>query len=54
MVLVVIVTAALMVVVILSSNLFNCMFCGGIYSVGSGSGVNSGCDCSSLAHHFRH
>ena len=51
---VLIVTAALRVVVVISSDLFNCMFCGSICGVGSGSGVNSGCGGSSLAHQFNH
>ena len=35
------VTAAARVVVVISSNLFECMFCGGIFGVGSGRGFNS-------------
>ena len=49
---VVIVTAALRVVVVISNNLFNCIFCGGISCISSCSGVNWGCGCSSFAHHF--
>ena len=47
------VTAAARVVVVISSNLFECVFCGGISGVGSGRGFNS-CGGSSLAHHFHH
>ena len=32
---VVMVTAAVWVVVVVSTNLFNCIFCGGIHSIGS-------------------
>ena len=46
--------AAVRVVVVFSSNELNCMFCFGIFGVYSGSGVNSGCDGCSLAHHFPH
>ena len=46
----VIVTAVVSVVVLICSNIINCIFCGGICKVVSGSGVNSGCGGSSLAH----
>ena len=48
---VVIVTAVVGVVVLMSKKIFNCIFCGDICSVVSGSGVNSCCGSSSLAHH---
>ena len=48
---VVMVTAAVTVVII-SKNLFNCIFCGGIRSSGSCSGVNRGCGGSSITHYF--
>ena len=51
---VLIVTAAVRVVVVISSDLFNCMFCGSICSFGSRSGVSSSCGGSSLAHQFKH
>ena len=47
-------TAAVRVVVVISSDLFNCMFCGSICSFGSRSGVSSSCGGSSLAHQFNH
>ena len=47
-------TAAASVVVVISTNLFNCMFCVGICGVGSGSGANSGYGGSFLAHHLKH
>ena len=50
----VMVMAAVRGVAVISSKLFNCMFCGSICGVGSGSGVNSCCGGSSLAHHFHH
>ena len=49
---VVMVTAAVRVVVVISTNLFNCIFLGGIHGIGSCSGVNRGCCGSSIAHHF--
>ena len=49
---VVMVTAAVRVVVVISNNLFNCIFSGGICSIGSCSGVNRGCGGSSIAHYF--
>ena len=45
------VTAALSVVVVMSTNLFNCIFCIGICGVGSG--AYSSYSGSSLAHHFK-
>ena len=46
------VTAAASVIVVLSTNLFNCIFCIGICGVGSGD--NSSYGGSSLAHHLKH
>ena len=46
--------AAVRVVVVISSDLFNCMFCGSICSFGSRSGVSSSCGGSSLTHQFKH
>ena len=51
---VVMVTAAVKVVAVISSKLFNYIYCGSICSVGSGSDVNSCFGGSSLAHHFYH
>ena len=48
------VTAAVRVVVVISSDLFDCMFCGSICGFVSCSGVGSGCGGSSLAHQFNH
>ena len=53
-VVVLMVMAAVRVVVVISSDLFNCMFCGSICSFGSRSGVSSSCGGSSLAHQFNH
>ena len=39
---------------VISTNLFNCMFCIGICGVGSDSGANSSYCGSSLAHHHHH
>ena len=47
-------TAAASVVVVISTNLFNCMFCIGICGVGSGSYASSGYGGSFLAHHLKH
>ena len=47
-------TAAASVVVVISTNLFNCMYCIGICGVGSGGGANSGYGGSSLDHHLKH
>ena len=48
------VTAAVRVVVVISSDLFNWLFCGSPCSFGSCSGVSSSCGGSSLAHQFNH
>ena len=47
-------TAAASVIVVISTNLFNFMFCIGIRGVGSGSGANSGYSGFFLAHHLKH
>ena len=49
---VVMVMAAVRGVVVISTNLFNCIFCGGIHCIGSCSGVNSVCCGSSITHPF--
>ena len=46
------VMAGVRVVVVISTNLFNCIFCVGIHCIGSCSRVNSVCCVSSIAHHF--
>ena len=46
---VVMVTAAVRVLVVISSNLFKCMFCGGICGIISDNDDNSGCAGSSFA-----
>ena len=52
-VVVVIVMTVVRVVVVISSILSNCLFCGFICGVGSGSGVNSSC-CGSSFDHLLH
>ena len=48
------VTAAVRLVVVISSDLFNCTFCGSICSFGSLNGVSSSYAGSSFAHQFNH
>ena len=48
---VVMVAAGLWVAVVIRSKLSICMFGGGIYGVGRGSGVNSGCGDYTLSYH---
>ena len=45
-------TSAVRGVVVISINLFNFIFVGGIHCIGSCSGVNSVCCGSAIAHHF--
>ena len=52
--LVVMLTAAVRVVVVISSDLFNCTFCGSICSFDSRGGVSSSYGGSSIAHQFNH
>ena len=53
-VMVVMVMAAVRLEGVISSYHFNCMFCGGIWGVDSGSGVNRGSGSSSIAHNCHH
>ena len=50
----VMVTAVVKVVVVISSNLFECLFCGGICGIISGNDVNGGYGGSPFAYHFHH